>query len=89
MQALIDLFNQHPFLMASISTFFVNYVFSAFVSSFEAPTASSSPYYRYMFKFLNTLAANIYRAKDTRTESSPNFQGAVAKAKEKDNESTT
>jgi hypothetical protein len=54
-------------------------VWSAFVSSLPAPTAQSTPKYQFWFKFFNTLAANLARAKSTAVENSPNFQDAVNK----------
>ena len=42
--------------------FFVYYVFAAAVGSMPAPKEASSDFYRWVFAFLNTLAANINRA---------------------------
>lgn len=53
------------------------WVFSAATGSLPAPTAQSSPFYQWMFKFLNTIAANIARAYNTSVENSPNFLPAV------------
>jgi hypothetical protein len=79
MGSLSQFYQGHSVLFTVLATFFANYVWSAFVSSLDAPTGDSSPYYRFMFKFLNTLAANLARAKGTSVENSPNWQGAVAK----------
>lgn len=65
--------------LSSIITFVCNYVWSAFIGALEAPTKDSSPAYRFWFKFLNGLAANIARAKNTSIESSPNWTSAVEK----------
>lgn len=35
------------------------YVFSAAVSSLPVPKATSSPYYEWLYKFANTLSANV------------------------------
>lgn len=53
------------------------YAASAFVSSLPAPTATSSTFYQFFFKFVNTLGANLARAYSTRVEGSPNFKAAV------------
>ena len=53
------------------------WVFSAAINSMPAPTMSSSPAYIFFFKFLNTLAANPFRAHSTTIEASPNFEAAV------------
>jgi len=68
---------QHPYLVGSALTFIGKYVIDAFISSLEAPTASSGPFYRFFFKFANKVAANWSRANNTAVESSPNFQAAL------------
>lgn len=56
------------------------YIWSAFISALPAPSATSGPWYRFLFSFANYLAANISRAKNTAVESSPNFLPAAQKA---------
>lgn len=68
----MDFIHAHPFVLV-LSW----WVFSAATGSLPAPTAQSSPFYQWAFKFLNTLAANIARAYGTRVENSPNFLPAV------------
>jgi hypothetical protein len=53
------------------------YVLSAAISAMPAPTASSNPGYVWLFKFSNTLGANIARAYSTAVEKSPNFSDAA------------
>jgi hypothetical protein len=53
------------------------YVLSAAISAMPAPTASSNPGYVWLFKFSNTLGANIARAYSTAVEKSPNFTEAA------------
>lgn len=62
-----------------IFTIFYYHVLSAFFSALEAPTATSSSYYRFFFKFCNYFAANYSRAISTRIENSPNFVPALVK----------
>lgn len=38
------------------------WVFSAAVGAMEAPTEKNGPFYRWAFKFFNTLAGNLSRA---------------------------
>jgi len=38
------------------------YVFSSAVGAMESPDANSSKAYRFVFRFLNTLAGNLARA---------------------------
>ena len=52
---------------------------SAAIGSMPAPTATSNPFYLWMFRFLNTMAANVTRAFSTKVEKSPNFQDAIGK----------
>ena len=40
----------------------VYWIFSAGVGALEAPTEKSGSFYRWAFKFLNTMAANVARA---------------------------
>lgn len=67
------LIHYHPALIAVICY----YIFSAAISSLPSPTASSSVFYVWFFKFSNTIAANLSRAFNTAVESSPNFKAAV------------
>jgi hypothetical protein len=60
-----------------LCTLAAGYVWSAFISALPAPTATSGTGYKFVFSFLNVLAANIARAKGATVESSPNFQAAV------------
>ncbi len=62
-----------------LSTVVVGVIWSSLISSLDAPTATSSPTYRFAFKFLNALAANFARARSTAVEASPNFQDALDK----------
>lgn len=82
-QAIHDWAAQYPVLFATICSGFTalaGAVWSAFVSSLPAPTATSTAKYQFWFKFFNTLAANFARAKSTAVENSPNFQEAINKA---------
>ena len=60
-----------------LCTVIAGVVWSSVISSLDAPTADSSAFYRFAFKFLNALAANFARARSTAVESSPNFQDAL------------
>jgi hypothetical protein len=51
--------------------------FSALVDGMPAPTKDSGIAYQWTFRSLNLFAANPFRAKGTRIESSPNFQDAL------------
>lgn len=64
----MDFFHAHPFLLL-----FSWWIFSAAIGSMPAPSAKSSAFYEWSFKFLNTIASNIARAYNNRVESSPNF----------------
>lgn len=75
MNWIADIYNAHPAL-TSVAAYYVG---SAFVSSLPAPTAKSTQIYIFVFKFVNTLAANLSRAYSSRVEESPNFQAAVDK----------
>ena len=77
MQSIFDFANQHPILLGAIGTFIAKYAFDAFVSALPAPTAGSSGWQVFWFKFLNNLAANISRARGAHVESSPNWNAAV------------
>lgn len=68
----MNFIHAHPFALV-----FSWWVFSAATGALPAPTAKSSPFYQWMFKFLNTIAANIARAYNTSVENSPNFLPAV------------
>jgi hypothetical protein len=61
----------------TISTLVAYYVAISFTGSLPAPTAKSTMFYQFFFKFVNTLAGNLARAYSSRVESSPNFQDAV------------
>lgn len=60
-----------------ILTLIVYYVVSAAISAMPSPTAQSKPFYVWLFKFANTLAANLSRAYSTAVERSPNFEDAA------------
>lgn len=67
-------------LFVSIAVTITNgaqYVVSVLVGALEAPTAQSTPGYRYWFKVANQLAGNWKRANSTAIEASPNFEAAV------------
>ena len=49
----------NPYFWGAVATY---WIFAAAVGALEAPNESSGPFYRWAFKFLNTLAANITRA---------------------------
>ena len=67
------LYTNHPYVM-TLGTY---YTLSAFIGALPAPTASSSPLYKFVFSFSNTQGGNILRALSTKVEASPNFQAAV------------
>jgi hypothetical protein len=80
MTSIANFFSQHPYWATAILTWISNYGISAFTSALDAPTATSSPYYRFFFKFVTAiLAQNPSRARNVSVESSPNFQAAVTK----------
>lgn len=80
MNQLYAFFSQHPFIATAITTWLSNTGISAFINALDAPTATSSPWYRFAFKFFTAVfAGNIARATNTKVESSPNFIPAVAK----------
>lgn len=54
-------------------------VFANAVSAMDAPTATSSGFYRWSFRFLNGVASNLSRTRIPVIEDSPNFQAAVEK----------
>jgi hypothetical protein len=58
-------------------TLIAGYIWVAFITALPAPTAQSTRFYQFAFKFITVLAANIARASNTTVESSPNFQAAV------------
>jgi hypothetical protein len=58
MNSFTELIQAHP----TISALLAYYIASAFVGSLPAPDVSSSMFYRFVFKFMNTLAANLTRA---------------------------
>jgi len=75
MAKFVDLFLQHQVL----GTFIASTIWTAVISSLEAPTKDSGGLYVFFFKFLNSLAGNIKRAQSTAIEKSPNFLDAVEK----------
>lgn len=75
MQSLISWFMAHQIL----GTMAAGAIWNSYVGSLDAPTAKSSPYYRFLFKFSNALAFNFQRARSTSIENSPNFEAAVKK----------
>jgi len=78
MNAITTFFSQHPYWATAILTWVSNYGVSAFVSSLPAPTATSSAFYVFCFKFTTAiLAQNPTRASNSTVESSPNFIPAV------------
>jgi hypothetical protein len=62
---------------STISSLVAYYIAISFVGSLPAPQASSSMFYQFVFKFVNTLAGNLARAYSSKVESSPNFTAAV------------
>ena len=64
-------------LHSTISSLIAYYVAISFVGSLPAPQATSSMFYQFTFKFINTLAGNLARAYSSKVESSPNFAAAV------------
>lgn len=66
MNAIVNLFNQHPFWSTAILTWVSNYGVSAFVSSLPTPTSTSKPFYVFCFRFCTAiLAQNPSRAGKT------------------------
>jgi len=49
----------NPYFWGAVAVY---WTFSAAVGALEAPTEKSGAFYRWLFRFLNTLAANISRA---------------------------
>ena len=49
----------NPYFWLLVATY---WIFAAAVGALESPTDKSGPFYRWAFKFLNTIAANISRA---------------------------
>ena len=68
----MDFVHAHPFALL-LSW----WIFSAATGSLPAPTVKSSPAYQFIFKFMNTIAANVARAYNTQVENSPNFSAAA------------
>ena len=68
----MNFIHAHPFVLVGSW-----WVFSAAVGAMPAPSAGSSAFYEWAYKFLNTIAANIARAYSTKVENSPNFLPAV------------
>jgi hypothetical protein len=49
------------------ATLFAYHVMAAFTGALEMPTTQSGPVYRFLFKFINALAANYARAQASTT----------------------
>lgn len=75
MSEFIQLIENHPVYSVLIG----KAIWGAIVDAFPAPTADSSPQYRFAFSFVNALAFNFARAKGATIESSPNFIPAAEK----------
>jgi len=73
MNTIFGFIQAHP----TSSTLVAYYIAISFVGSLPAPMASSSMFYQFVFKFVNTLAGNLARAYSSKVEASPNFQAAV------------
>jgi hypothetical protein len=69
-----DIIHRHPYALL-----IAYYIFSNATSSLPAPTAKSSVFYQWFFKFANGVGANLSRAFSTAVEGSPNWQSAVDK----------
>lgn len=67
-----DFIHQHPY--ALIAAYIV---VSNAISALPAPTAKSSAFYSWLFKFANGIGGNLARAFNTTIEKSPNWQAAV------------
>jgi hypothetical protein len=77
MKTIMQLYQQHPYILSVVSTWMFNNVLSAFVGAFPAPTKESGIRYVWWFKFSNTVIGNIMRAKSTAIEKSPNWKDAT------------
>jgi hypothetical protein len=73
MTAIWNFLMEHPTSSALVGY----YIAISFVGSLPAPTANSSMFYQFVFKFVNTLAGNLARAYSSKVESSPNFVSAM------------
>lgn len=73
MNAITSIYSNHPYIATLVSY----WVLSAFIGALPAPTANSSPLYKFVFAFSNSLGGNLLRALSTKVEGSPNFQNAV------------
>ena len=73
MKAFLSFLSAHEVITTLVSY----WTLSAFIGALPAPGANSSGFYRFFFKFSNTLGGNLLRALSTAVESSPNFQAAV------------
>jgi hypothetical protein len=72
----------HPIAFAAICTGTATgaqWIWNSFIGALPAPTATSSDKYKFWFRFLNLMAANIERSKGPKVENSPNFEQAVNK----------
>lgn len=56
------------------------YLLSNAIGALDAPTATSSGFYRWFFKFANGFGANLTRAFSTTIEKSPNWNAALTNA---------
>ncbi len=72
MDSLLNFFHAHPFFLVGAW-----WLYSAATGALPAPTAKSSPFYQWAYQFLNTIAANLMRAFNSKVENSPNFLPAV------------
>lgn len=75
MNWIVQLYTNHPYAM-TLGTY---WALSAFIGALPAPTGTSSQFYQFFFKFINTLGGNLLRAISTKVEGSPNFTDAVNK----------
>jgi hypothetical protein len=65
------------FLHSEVAHFVLYIAASCLIGGMPSPTKDSSVAYRWTFRSLNLLAANLFRAKNTTVETSPNFQAAL------------
>jgi len=54
------------------------WTFAAAIGALEAPTEKSGAFYRWAFKFLNTLAANVTRAFSSKIPGLKNGNGGAS-----------
>jgi hypothetical protein len=65
------------FLHTEVGHFLLYLTALTAIQSMDAPTAQSSGFYRWSFKFLNSMSMSFKRAFGAKVENSPNFQAAV------------